>query len=110
MTADETEVYMCSSVLVIVVACTVTATVWLAFLVVNSDSDLPGVALTVARIIFCRGRHAPGEITGVVFPINPKDLEGKKGAKYLTAMLQHGKHLPKNVSVTAVHNEMAKIR
>jgi hypothetical protein len=82
------------------------AAVVLALLAALSDSDAPNMALTVVRLLFCRGRRAAGEITGVTFPITPDDLD----AACLTEMLRHGKHLPDGVSVTSVLNHNAEIR
>ena len=65
---------------------------------------------TILRLLLFRGRRRPGVMTGVVFPINVADLTGPQGPAFLTAMLQHGGHLPPGVAVTAVRNSNTDLR
>eukprot|EP00435_Cladocopium_sp_Y103_P072167 s7_g39.t1 len=60
--------------------------------------------LTVFKMLLCKGRRGPGQLTGVWFPISVEELTSSQGPRLLTKMLRHGQHLPPSVAVTSVRN------
>ena len=66
----------------------------------------PGLARTIYRLVFCRGRRLPGALTKLVFPIHAAELTPER----LTAMLRHGGHLDGRTSVVAVRDRLQRIR
>eukprot|EP00913_Durusdinium_trenchii_P023081 g21672.t1 len=85
---------------------------WVALVLVAASSlywSLRGTAfgallLTIVKLIACKGRRAAGALTGLWFPISVEELTGPRGPKLLTKMLQHGQHLPLDVSVLSVQH------
>lgn len=75
----------------------------------HTSTPAPGIALTIWRLLCCRGRRRPGILTGIVFPIRVTDLTGRGGPELLTNMLRHWKHLPTGVSVKSVRDKQACI-
>ena len=49
-----------------------------------------GLARTLCRLLCCRGRRAPGRLTGMRFPVRLADLLGPEGPALLTEMLRCG--------------------
>lgn len=74
------------------------------------DTMVLAVAMTLLRMLCCKGRRARGQLTGLVFPICVEDLTSPSGAALLTRMLQHGQHLPHDVVVTSVRNLQKNVR
>jgi len=57
---------------------------------------------TIFRLLMHKGSRRPGELTGLVFPIQASDLAGPNGAAALEALLRHGGHLPLHAGVATV--------
>lgn len=66
--------------------------------------------VTFIRLLLRRGLRQPGELTGLVFPVQVADLTGPGGAKLLTAMLRYGQHLPEGAVVASVRDRGAEIK
>ena len=89
--------------------CAVVALVTLIFVLLVSrklSQSRPGLLRTIYRLVVCRGRHLPGVLTGVVFPIHAGELS----PKVLTAMLRQGGHLGSGTCVIAVRDRLTKVR
>ena len=66
----------------------------------------PGLVRSIFRLLFCRGSHLPGQLTGLKFPINAAELTAER----LTVLLQHGGHLGQGSQVVTVKDRLTEIR
>ena len=84
--------------------------VWLGSKRRATRTKEPGLLTTVYRMVVCRGGRRPGLHTGLRFPIRVDDVVGPDGPAHMTAMLQHGGHLPLDSAVTSVRRLDGGIR
>ena len=73
-----------------------------------SPRGLWRLAAVELRLLLRRRSRLPGELTGVVFPIEAGDLLCPTGAATLEAMLHHGGHLPPGAGVASVRLASAR--
>lgn len=68
-----------------------------------SVRGLRSLLFTVSRRLLRKGCKRPGELTGLIFPVEASELTGPGGGKMLEHLLRQGGHLPAGVHVQSVH-------